>query len=315
MNETQSSFSAGGNTYAFHDVRAALGAEAYARLPYVARVLAENLLRHLGRPGVTRGAAARARRSRRCAGRRRAAAARAARHPSGFLRHSGADGPRRAALGGRAPRRRSGARQRHGADRIHCRPFAAGRCARLGRRRSASTSRANSSATASAIGSSNGREQAFNGLQVFPPGAGIIHQIHLEQVAAVTLVDRAQTPPVAFPDFAIARRLAHADGQCARRARPGASAASRSRPWCWASLTFCRSREFVGVRLDGALAAGITSTDIVLTLTRALRAAGVVGAFVEFFGPGVGGAHGARSRDARQHGAGIRRDHRLLAGR
>src|ERR1043166_8507624 len=46
-------------------------------------------------------------------------------------------------------------------------------------------------------------EQTFDGLQVFPPGAGIIHQIHLEQVAAVTLVDDTSTPPVAFPDFAI----------------------------------------------------------------------------------------------------------------
>ena len=53
MNQTQSCFSAGGQTYAFHDVRAALGAAAYARLPYVARVLAENLLRNLGRAGVS----------------------------------------------------------------------------------------------------------------------------------------------------------------------------------------------------------------------------------------------------------------------
>src|SRR6202035_4578088 len=53
MNETHSSFSSGGKTYVFHDVRAALGAEAHARLPYVARVLAENLLRNLGKPGVT----------------------------------------------------------------------------------------------------------------------------------------------------------------------------------------------------------------------------------------------------------------------
>ena len=53
MNETHSGFLSGGKTYAFHDVRAALGADAHARLPYVARVLAENLLRNLGKPGVT----------------------------------------------------------------------------------------------------------------------------------------------------------------------------------------------------------------------------------------------------------------------
>src|SRR5262245_4035710 len=53
MNRTQSSFVAGGNVYMFHDLRASLGAESLARLPYVARVLAENLLRNLDRPGVT----------------------------------------------------------------------------------------------------------------------------------------------------------------------------------------------------------------------------------------------------------------------
>src|SRR5882762_9235176 len=51
---TLATFSAAGKSYAFHDVRRAIGADAYRRLPYVARVLAENILRHLGRPGVTR---------------------------------------------------------------------------------------------------------------------------------------------------------------------------------------------------------------------------------------------------------------------
>ena len=73
--------------------------------------------------------------------------------------------------------------------------------------------------------------------------------------------------------------------------------------------------EFVGVRLDGALADGITMTDLALTLTEQLRAAGVVGAFVEFFGPAAGAPDGARPRDACQYGAGIWGDHRLLAGR
>src|SRR5262245_2601187 len=47
-----STFSAAGKAYRFYDVCAALGGETYTRLPYVARVLAENLLRHIGRPGV-----------------------------------------------------------------------------------------------------------------------------------------------------------------------------------------------------------------------------------------------------------------------
>src|SRR5438045_8753541 len=51
---TFSKFSASGKSYVFHDVRHALGADVFRRLPYVARVLAENILRHVGRPGVAR---------------------------------------------------------------------------------------------------------------------------------------------------------------------------------------------------------------------------------------------------------------------
>src|SRR5262245_18267355 len=47
-----STFSAAGKAYRFHDVGGVLGAQTYTRLPYIARVLAENLLRHIGRPGV-----------------------------------------------------------------------------------------------------------------------------------------------------------------------------------------------------------------------------------------------------------------------
>ena len=103
MNETHSSFSAGGQTYAFHDVRAALGADAHARLPYVARVLAENLLapsRPAGRDA--RSCCARSPIPRVAPDTRRAAVACAARRRSGFLGHSGADGPCGAALGGGA---------------------------------------------------------------------------------------------------------------------------------------------------------------------------------------------------------------------
>src|SRR5262245_24533053 len=51
--QTTSTFSIANQTYAFHDVRQVLGAGSYGRMPYVARVLAENLLRHAGSPGVS----------------------------------------------------------------------------------------------------------------------------------------------------------------------------------------------------------------------------------------------------------------------
>ena len=73
--------------------------------------------------------------------------------------------------------------------------------------------------------------------------------------------------------------------------------------------------EVVGFRLTGALKEGITATDLVLTVTQMLRAKGVVGRFVEFFGPGLDALSPRRPRDHRQHGARIWRDLRLLPDR
>src|SRR6476661_2772442 len=53
LDMTLARFSAGGVAYAFHDLRAVIGAERFGRLPYVARLLAENVLRNIGRPGCT----------------------------------------------------------------------------------------------------------------------------------------------------------------------------------------------------------------------------------------------------------------------
>ena len=73
--------------------------------------------------------------------------------------------------------------------------------------------------------------------------------------------------------------------------------------------------EVVGFKLTGKLREGATATDLVLTVTQMLRKKGVVGKFVEFFGPGLDRAGARRPRDDRQHGAGIRRDLRLLPDR
>ena len=60
---------------------------------------------------------------------------------------------------------------------------------------------------------------------------------------------------------------------------------------------------------------GATATDLVLTVHQMLRKKGVVGKFVEFFGPGLAQLLARRPRDDRQHGARVRRHHRLLPGR
>jgi aconitate hydratase len=72
--------------------------------------------------------------------------------------------------------------------------------------------------------------------------------------------------------------------------------------------------EVVGFKLTGKMKEGTTATDLVLKVVEMLRKKGVVGKFVEFYGPASTPAAG-RPRDHRQHGAGIRRDLRLLPGR
>ena len=73
--------------------------------------------------------------------------------------------------------------------------------------------------------------------------------------------------------------------------------------------------EVIGVKLTGKLKEGVTATDLVLTVTQMLRKRGVVGKFVEFFGPGLAEPDDRGPRHHRQHGAGIRRDLRLLPDR
>ena len=73
--------------------------------------------------------------------------------------------------------------------------------------------------------------------------------------------------------------------------------------------------EVIGFKLTGKLKEGVTATDLVLTVTQMLRERGVVGKFVEFFGPGLADLSIADRATHRQHGAGIRRDLRLLPDR
>ena len=127
-------------------------------------------------------------------------------------------------------------------------------------------------------------EQAFDGLTVFPPGAGIIHQVHLEQVAAVTLLDRSKAPPVAFPDFTVAGD-SHTPMVNALGVLGWGVGGIEIETVVLGQAYILPKPEFIGVRLDGALADGITMTDVALTLAQRLRAAGVVGACIEFFGP------------------------------
>src|SRR5207302_1896235 len=125
-------------------------------------------------------------------------------------------------------------------------------------------------------------QQAFDGFRVVPPGMGICHQVNLEHLAHVVEVRDG----VAMPDTLVGTdsHTTMVNGVGVLGWGVGgieAEAAMLGQPM------FLPWPIVVGVRMTGALPAGTTATDLVLTLTQMLRAHGVVGKFVEFFGAGL----------------------------
>jgi aconitate hydratase len=125
-------------------------------------------------------------------------------------------------------------------------------------------------------------QQAFDGLRVVPPGAGICHQVNLEHLGEVVSTREG----VAFPDTLVGTdsHTTMINGLGVLGWGVGgieAEAAMLGQPM------FLPQPIVIGVRMMGALPAGTTATDLVLTLTEMLRAHGVVGTFVEFFGDGL----------------------------
>ena len=125
-------------------------------------------------------------------------------------------------------------------------------------------------------------QQAFDGLRVVPPGAGICHQVNLEHLGQVV----STRDGVAFPDTVVGTdsHTTMINGLGVLGWGVGgieAEAAMLGQPM------FLPQPVVIGVRTVGALPAGTTATDLVLTLTQMLRAHGVVGTFVEFFGDGL----------------------------
>jgi aconitate hydratase len=125
-------------------------------------------------------------------------------------------------------------------------------------------------------------QQAFDDLRVVPPGAGICHQVNLEHLGQVV----SERDGIAFPDTLVGTdsHTTMINGLGVLGWGVGgieAEAAMLGQPM------FLPQPVVVGVRVTGALPAGTTATDLVLTLTEMLRAHGVVGKFVEFFGDGL----------------------------
>jgi aconitate hydratase len=127
---------------------------------------------------------------------------------------------------------------------------------------------------------------AYDGFRVVPPGTGIVHQINLEYLASAVFSTQAGDAWLAYPDSLVGTdsHTTMINGLGVLGWGVGgieAEAAMLGQP---ISMLI---PQVVGFRLDGALPAGTTATDLVLTVTQRLREVGVVGKFVEFFGPGL----------------------------
>jgi len=137
-------------------------------------------------------------------------------------------------------------------------------------------------------------QRSFEDFRVVPPGTGICHQVNLEYLSQTVWTAKAK---VTFPDKSVATELAYPDTLVGTDSHTTmvnglsvlgwgvggieAEAAMLGQPY---SMLL---PEVIGVRLNGKLKEGVTATDLVLTVTQMLRKRGVVGKFVEYFGPGL----------------------------
>jgi aconitate hydratase A / 2-methylisocitrate dehydratase len=125
---------------------------------------------------------------------------------------------------------------------------------------------------------------AFGNFQVVPPGMGIVHQVNLEYLAAVVQVRDG----VALPDTLVGTD-SHTTMVNALGVLGWGVGGIEAEAVMLGQPLDMTAPVVLGIKLDGALRPGVTATDLVLTLTELLRARGVVGSFVEFYGAGVGG--------------------------
>ena len=127
---------------------------------------------------------------------------------------------------------------------------------------------------------------AFKNFRVVPPGTGICHQVNLEYLGQTVWTKEEDGETVAYPDTCVGTdsHTTMINGLSVLGWGVGgieAEAAMLGQP---VSMLI---PEVIGFRLDGKMAEGATATDLVLTVVQMLRQKGVVGKFVEFYGPGL----------------------------
>jgi aconitate hydratase len=129
-------------------------------------------------------------------------------------------------------------------------------------------------------------QRSFDNLRVVPPGYGILHQVNIEHVAQVVRAEERDGGILAFPDTMVGTDSHSTMVNGIGVLGWGVGGIEAEAAMLGLPLVVAVKR-IVGVRLAGRLREGVTATDLVLTLTQRLRAVGVVDALVEFFGPAL----------------------------
>ncbi len=278
-------FTHDGVTYLFADICRHVGNDRFSRMPYSARVLAENVLRHLGRPGF------------------------GDREIDWLADRATTDGQSAIALmiprvilpdSSGVPALMDLAALRSAAARRHLPIEAVDTSVPVDLVVDHSL-QVDVSGIAGADAENLARElkrnderyrflrwaqSAFASLRVFPPGSGIIHQVNIEQIATIVRTATQGGGTIAYPDMVVGGD-SHTPMVAALGVVGWGVGGIEAETVMLGQAYILPVPEFVGVRLTGKLRPGITVTDLALTVTHRLRREGVVGTFVEYFGPAV----------------------------
>ncbi|MEC0309878.1 aconitate hydratase AcnA [Paenibacillus lautus] len=129
-------------------------------------------------------------------------------------------------------------------------------------------------------------QTAFNNFRAVPPGTGIVHQVNLEYLASVAATKTVDGETLVFPDSLVGTDSHTTMINGLGVVGWGVGGIEAEAGMLGQPLYFV-TPEVIGFKLTGSLAEGATATDLALTVTELLRKKGVVGKFVEFYGPGL----------------------------
>ncbi len=129
-------------------------------------------------------------------------------------------------------------------------------------------------------------QTSFANFSVVPPGTGICHQVNLEYLASVVFKEKTDAGEWIYPDTLVGTDSHTTMVNALSVLGWGVGGIEAEAAMLRQPISMVIP-EVIGFRMKGALSEGVTATDLVLTVTETLRKKGVVGKFVEFFGPGL----------------------------